>query len=39
VVKTYTLSNQRRTLIFVEKTEKTNMKYPRKVGIPLAKPL
>jgi 16S rRNA (guanine527-N7)-methyltransferase len=38
-VKNYHLADQNRTLIFIEKIEKTNIKYPRKIGIPLNKPL
>jgi 16S rRNA (guanine527-N7)-methyltransferase len=38
-VKNYTLSDQKRTIILVEKISKTNIKYPRKVGVPLQKPL
>jgi 16S rRNA (guanine527-N7)-methyltransferase len=38
-VKNYKLANQDRTLIFIEKIEKTNMKYPRKIWIPLSKPI
>jgi 16S rRNA (guanine527-N7)-methyltransferase len=38
-VKNYHLADQDRTLIFIEKTEKTNIKYPRKTWIPLAKPI
>jgi 16S rRNA (guanine527-N7)-methyltransferase len=38
-VKNYHLADQDRTLVFIEKLEKTNIKYPRKVGVPLNKPL
>lgn len=38
-VKNYRLANQDRTLVFIEKVEKTNIKYPRNVGVPLSKPI
>ncbi|MDA9128970.1 16S rRNA (guanine(527)-N(7))-methyltransferase RsmG [Candidatus Gracilibacteria bacterium] len=38
-VKNYTLAEQERSIIFIEKIEKTNKKYPRKVGIPLKEPI
>ncbi len=38
-VKNYRLADQNRTIIFIEKITKTHTKYPRKVGIPLQKPL
>jgi 16S rRNA (guanine527-N7)-methyltransferase len=38
-VKNYSLASQERTLVFIEKLEKTNIKYPRKIWIPLAKPI
>ncbi len=38
-VKNYTLSGQKRTIIFIEKIKETNKKYPRKVWIPLQKPI
>jgi 16S rRNA (guanine527-N7)-methyltransferase len=37
--KNYTLAWQDRTLVIIEKLEKTDIKYPRKVGVPIAKPL
>ncbi len=38
-VKNYTLADQERSIIFIEKIERTNKKYPRKVWIPLKAPL
>jgi len=38
-VKNYTLAGQNRTIVFIEKTSKTHMKYPRKVWIPLKEPI
>jgi hypothetical protein len=38
-VKNYKLANQDRMLVFIKKFEKTNIKYPRKVWMPLSKPL
>jgi len=38
-VKNYDIGWQRRTLIIIEKLHPTHKKYPRKVGIPLAKPI
>lgn len=38
-VKNYELAGQERTIIFFEKLEKTNIKYPRKNGIPLQNPI
>ena len=38
-VKNYTLADQDRTIIFFEKLDKTNIKYPRKNGIPLQNPI
>ncbi len=38
-VKNYTLADQDRTIVFIEKISKTHIKYPRKVGIPLKEPI
>ncbi len=38
-VKNYTINDQKRTLVMIEKLQPTNKKYPRKVGIPLASPI
>lgn len=38
-VKNYTLTNQERSIIFIEKIAPTNKKYPRKVGIPMKAPI
>ena len=38
-VKNYTLAEQERSIIFIEKISPTNRKYPRKVGIPLKEPI
>lgn len=38
-VKNYTLADQNRTIVFIEKVAKTHIKYPRKVGIPLKEPI
>ena len=38
-VKNYTLANQKRTIVFIEKISVTHKKYPRKVGIPLKEPI
>lgn len=38
-VKNYTLADQNRTIVFIEKISKTHLKYPRKVGIPLKEPI
>lgn len=38
-VKNYTLADQNRTIVLIQKIKPTNIKYPRKVGIPLASPL
>ena len=38
-VKNYEISDQRRTLIIIEKLQPTHKKFPRKIGIPLAKPI
>ncbi len=38
-VKNYTLADQNRTIVFIEKIAKTHPKYPRKVGIPLKEPI
>ena len=38
-VKNYTLADQKRTIVLIEKISKTHNKYPRKVGIPLKSPL
>jgi len=38
-VKNYTLADQERTIVFIEKISKTHLKYPRKVWIPLKEPI
>lgn len=38
-VKNYTLADQERNIIFIEKISKTHIKYPRKVWIPTKEPL
>ena len=38
-VKNYSLAWQNRTIILIEKIAKTHIKYPRKTGIPLQKPI
>jgi len=38
-VKNYSLANQKRTIVFIEKISKTHIKYPRKVWIPLKEPI
>lgn len=38
-VKNYSLAWQERTIVFIEKIEKTHTKYPRKTGIPLNSPI
>jgi 16S rRNA (guanine527-N7)-methyltransferase len=38
-IKNYDIEWQRRTLIIIEKLHPTHKKYPRKVGIPLARPI
>ncbi len=38
-VKNYTLADQKRTIVLIEKTAKTHTKYPRKVWIPLKDPI
>ncbi len=38
-VKNYTIWDQKRTIVFVEKISKTHIKYPRKNGVPLANPI
>lgn len=38
-VKNYTLADQKRTIVLIEKTQKTHLKYPRKVWIPLKDPI
>jgi len=38
-VKNYDIDWQRRTLIIIEKLHPTHKKFPRKIGIPLAKPI
>jgi len=38
-VKNYDIAGQRRTLIIIEKLHPTHKKFPRKIGIPLAKPI
>ena len=38
-VKNYTLAGQERSIIFIEKIERTHKKYPRKVWIPMKAPI
>jgi len=38
-VKNYTLADQERCIVFIEKISKTHIKYPRKVWIPLKEPI
>ena len=38
-IKNYTLAWQDRTIVLIEKISPTHLKYPRKVGIPLANPI
>ena len=38
-VKNYTLADQNRTIVFIEKIAATHIKYPRKVWIPLKEPI
>lgn len=38
-VKNYSLAGQERSIIFIEKISKTQLKYPRKVWIPLKEPI
>lgn len=38
-VKNYKLADQDRTIVLIEKISKTHIKYPRKIGVPLASPL
>lgn len=38
-VKNYELDWQKRTLVLIEKLQKTHIKYPRKIWVPLAKPI
>lgn len=38
-VKNYKLADQERTIVLIEKISKTHIKYPRKVGVPLANPI
>jgi 16S rRNA (guanine527-N7)-methyltransferase len=38
-VKNYTLADQKRTIVLIEKIKETHTKYPRNVWVPLAKPL
>lgn len=38
-VKNYKLAGQDRTIVLIEKVTKTQMKYPRKVGVPLGNPI
>ena len=38
-VKNYNLADQERTIVLIQKISKTNIKYPRKVWIPLASPI
>lgn len=38
-VKNYTIDGQKRTFIFIEKLQPTHKKYPRKIGIPLQRPI
>jgi len=38
-VKNYEIEWQKRVIVFIEKQQKTHIKYPRKVGVPMIKPL
>ncbi|MFK7779977.1 MAG: 16S rRNA (guanine(527)-N(7))-methyltransferase RsmG [Candidatus Gracilibacteria bacterium] len=38
-VKNYTLADQKRTIVLIEKVSKTHAKYPRKIGVPLGSPI
>lgn len=38
-VKNYKLDNQDRTIVLIEKITKTQMKYPRQIWVPLARPI
>jgi 16S rRNA (guanine527-N7)-methyltransferase len=38
-VKNYRLADQDRTIVLIQKISKTHIKYPRKVGVPLASPI
>lgn len=38
-IKNYSLNDQKRTLVFIEKKSPTHKKYPRKVGLPLKEPI
>ena len=38
-VKNYVLSDQKRTIVLIQKIKETHIKYPRKIGIPLASPM
>lgn len=38
-IKNYEIDGQERSIVFIEKITKTHLKYPRKVGIPLASPI
>ena len=38
-VKNYTIGEQKRTYVFIEKIHPTHKKYPRKIGIPLKMPI
>ncbi|MDD2870884.1 MAG: 16S rRNA (guanine(527)-N(7))-methyltransferase RsmG [Candidatus Gracilibacteria bacterium] len=38
-VKNYRIADQDRTIVLIEKLHKTHLKYPRKVGVPLANPI
>ncbi len=38
-VKNYNLADQKRTIVLIEKVTSTQMKYPRKVGVPIGKPI
>lgn len=38
-VKNYTLADQKRTIVLIEKISRTHLKYPRKVWIPLKDPI
>jgi 16S rRNA (guanine527-N7)-methyltransferase len=38
-VKNYKLDNQDRTIVLIEKISKTQMKYPRQIWVPLARPI
>lgn len=38
-IKNYSLADQKRTIVLIQKIKPTHIKYPRKIGIPLANPL